>query len=80
MIWNREAETLRPGARAALQLERLRQSVAWAGERVPFHQARLGRARPDRLAQLAELPSALASVVTDRGILGVRRGGAGDGG
>lgn len=56
MIWNREAETLRPGARAALQLERLRQSVAWAAERVPFHQARLGRARPDRLAQLAELP------------------------
>jgi len=56
MIWNRAAETLRPGARAALQLERLRQSVAWAAERVPFHQARLGRARPDRLAQLAELP------------------------
>jgi len=56
MIWNREAETLRPGARAALQLERSRQSVAWAAERVPFHQARLGRARPDRLAQLAELP------------------------
>jgi phenylacetate-CoA ligase len=56
MIWNHEAETLRPVARAALQLERLRQSVAWAAERVPFHQARLGRARPDRLAQLAELP------------------------
>lgn len=56
MIWNREAETLTAGARAALQLERLRQSVAWAAERVPFHQARLGRARPDRLAQLAELP------------------------
>jgi len=56
MIWNREAETLRPGPRAALQLERLRQSVAWAAERVPFHQARLGRVRPDRLAQLAELP------------------------
>ena len=56
MIWNREAETLSAGARAALQLERLRQSVAWAAERVPFHQARLGRASPDRLAQLAELP------------------------
>jgi phenylacetate-CoA ligase len=56
MIWNRDAETLTAGARAALQLERLRQSMAWAVERVPFHQARLGRARPDRLAQLAELP------------------------
>ena len=56
MIWNREAETLRAGARAALQLERLRQSVAWAVERVPFHQARLGGARLDRLGQLAELP------------------------
>ena len=56
MIWNREAETLTAGARAARQLERLRQSVAWAAERVPFHQARLGRTRPDRLAQLAELP------------------------
>ena len=56
MIWNREAETLTAGARAALQLERLQQSVAWAAERVPFHQVRLGRARPDRLAQLAELP------------------------
>ena len=56
MIWNREAETLTAGARAALQLERLRQSVAWAAERVPLHQVRLGRARPDRLAQLAELP------------------------
>jgi phenylacetate-CoA ligase len=56
MIWNRQAETLSAGARATLQLERLRQSVAWATERVPFHRARLGRARPDRLAQLAELP------------------------
>jgi phenylacetate-CoA ligase len=56
MIWNPDAETLRAGARAALQLERLRQSVAWAVERVPFHQARLGHARPDRLGQLAELP------------------------
>jgi phenylacetate-CoA ligase len=56
MIWNREAETLKAGARAALQLERLRQTVAWAAERVPFHRARLGHARPERLAQLAELP------------------------
>jgi phenylacetate-CoA ligase len=50
------AETLDPGARAALQLERLRQSVAWAIERVPFHRERLGRRRIERLDDLATLP------------------------
>jgi phenylacetate-CoA ligase len=56
MIYNRDAETLGAAARTTLQLERLRQSVAWAVERVPFHRARLGGTPPDRLAQLAELP------------------------
>lgn len=56
MIWNREAETLRPGARAALQLERLRQSLSWAIERVPFHRARLAGGPVDRLEDVAALP------------------------
>ena len=45
MIWNREAETLDARTRAALQLERLQQSVAWAIERVPFHRDRLSGGR-----------------------------------
>jgi phenylacetate-CoA ligase len=56
MIWNREAETLAPGARAALQLERLRQTVAWATERVPFHRERLTGCRVERLEDLTALP------------------------
>jgi phenylacetate-CoA ligase len=56
MIWNREAETLAPGARAALQLERLRQTVAWATERVPFHRDRLAGRRVERLEDLTALP------------------------
>ena len=56
MIYNPEAETLAAGARAALQLERLRQTVAWATERVPFYRERLATARVDRLADLAALP------------------------
>ncbi len=56
MIWNAEAETLNAGARAALQLARLQQSVAWAVERVPFHHDRLGGRRLGRLEDLATLP------------------------
>jgi phenylacetate-CoA ligase len=56
MIWNREAETLAPGARAALQFERLRQTVAWATERVPFHRDRLAGRRVERLEDLTALP------------------------
>jgi len=56
MIWNREAETLAPGARAALQLQRLRQSVAWATERVAFHRDRLQGHRLERLEDLPTLP------------------------
>jgi phenylacetate-CoA ligase len=56
MIWNREAETLDTSARAALQLERLRQTVAWATERVPFHRDRLTGRRVERLEDLTALP------------------------
>jgi phenylacetate-CoA ligase len=56
MLWNAAAETLAPGARAALQLERLQATVAWAIERVPFHRDRLTGARLGRLDDLGALP------------------------
>jgi phenylacetate-CoA ligase len=56
VIYDRAAETLAPAARAALQLERLRQSVAWAVERVAFHRDRLGGVVVERLADLSRLP------------------------
>ena len=52
MIWNPEAETQAPAARAALQSERLRDIVAWAVERVPFHRERLGGRRVRGLEDL----------------------------
>jgi phenylacetate-CoA ligase len=56
MIWNPEAETLAAAPRAALQLQRLQQSLAWAIERVPFHRERLAGQRLGRLEDLAGLP------------------------
>jgi phenylacetate-CoA ligase len=56
MIWNPEAETLAAAPRAALQLRRLQQSLAWALERVPFHRERLAGQRLGRLEDLAGLP------------------------
>lgn len=56
MIWNPEAEREAPAARAARQLERLRESVAWATARVPFHAARLANAHLRGLDDLAALP------------------------
>jgi phenylacetate-CoA ligase len=56
MLWNPAAETLAPAARAALQLERLQGTVAWAIERVPFHRDRLAGARLIRLEDLGALP------------------------
>jgi phenylacetate-CoA ligase len=44
MIWNPEAETMAPAARRALQLERLREALAWAGARVPFYRDALAAA------------------------------------
>jgi len=55
-IWNPEAETQAPAARAALQLERLRQTVAWTVERVPFYRERLAAARLRALEDLPALP------------------------
>lgn len=56
MIFDRPAETLERSARAALQLERLRATIAWAVERVAFHRDRLRDARIDTLTDLARLP------------------------
>ncbi|MET0851838.1 MAG: hypothetical protein ABW020_11950 [Candidatus Rokuibacteriota bacterium] len=38
MIWNVGGETMSQPEREALQRERLRRSVAWAADRVPFYQ------------------------------------------
>ena len=55
-MWNPRAETLAPRERAALQLERLRETVAWARERVPFYRDRLDPGPPASLDDLARLP------------------------
>src|SRR5947209_4024314 len=49
MIWNPRAEAQSPGDRAALQLARLKETLAWAIGRVPFYWERLGAARVERL-------------------------------
>ena len=54
MIWNRQAETMRPSARQALQLARLNETLAWAHARVPFYAGWPAGVR--RLADLSELP------------------------
>jgi phenylacetate-CoA ligase len=56
MMFDARAETLECGARQALQLERLRATVAWAVERVAFHRERLAGARLPSLSDLARLP------------------------
>ena len=56
MIWNRQAEAMAPAARARLQLERLRETLAWAVERVAFHRERLEGATLKTLDDLARLP------------------------
>ncbi len=56
MIWNPAAETQDPGARQALQLARLRETLAWAAGRVPFYRERLGGVVVKGLEDLARLP------------------------
>lgn len=57
MIWNREAETMPRAQLQALQLDRLRWSLRWAYERVPFHQRQFDAAgaHPDQLRTLDDL-------------------------
>src|SRR5256885_9817377 len=56
MIWNPRAEAQSPADRAALQLTRLKKTVAWAFGRVRFYWERRGAARVERLDDLARLP------------------------
>ena len=65
MIWNAEAETLSRAARARLQLERLRETIGWAAERVAFHRERLVGVEVRRLDDLARLPFVRKSDLRD---------------
>jgi phenylacetate-CoA ligase len=56
VIFDPRAETLGRAAREALQLERLRATLAWAVERVAFHRERLDGADVKTLGDLARLP------------------------
>jgi phenylacetate-CoA ligase len=57
MIWNRDVETMPRAKLRQLQLERLRWSVQWAYDRVPYHKNRLAAAgvSPGQLRSLDDL-------------------------
>jgi phenylacetate-CoA ligase len=55
-MWNAAAETQPRAEREALQLARLRETLAWARARVAFHRERLGDAEPRTLDDLRRLP------------------------
>src|SRR4030095_10466467 len=57
MIWNKDVETMPRPALRELQLERLRWSVQWAYDRVPFHRRRLAAAgvASERIRSLDDL-------------------------
>jgi phenylacetate-CoA ligase len=57
MIWNRDVETMPRAHLRQLQLERLRWSVQWAYDRVPYHKNRLAAAgvSPGQLRSLDDL-------------------------
>jgi len=56
VIWSPAAERLTRAAREALQWERLRATLAWATERVPFYAERLRGRAVRGLGELATLP------------------------
>ncbi len=56
MIWNPAAETMKAEARRAVQLERLRDTVRWAVERVAFYGERVARPEFRGLDDLHTLP------------------------
>ncbi|MBI2462479.1 MAG: phenylacetate--CoA ligase [Candidatus Rokubacteria bacterium] len=58
MIWDLPVETAPRETLEALQLERLRRTLEWIRERVPFYRARLGEAglAPSDLRSLQDLP------------------------
>jgi len=57
-MWNPERETMPRPALAALQAERLRRSVTYACERVPYYRAKMEAAgvRPESVRGLEDLP------------------------
>lgn len=57
MIWNPAVESLPRDSMRAMQIERLRAAVAWAGERVPFYRNALAEAgvEPSTLKSLEDL-------------------------
>ena len=57
MIWNPAAETMPRAELERLQLERLRETLAWAETRVPLYRDRLNRVRlvPEAIQSLADL-------------------------
>src|SRR5262249_56673599 len=56
VIWNARAETQPRAEREALQLARLRETVAWAHDRVAFYRERLGAVDTRTLDDLRRLP------------------------
>jgi phenylacetate-CoA ligase len=56
LIWNPAAETQPRAEREALQLARLRETLGWARERVPFYRERLASPELRALGDLAALP------------------------
>jgi phenylacetate-CoA ligase len=58
MIWNPGSETMPRSELEALQLERLRRSLRWAAERIPFFRDAFAAARvaPESIQSLADLP------------------------
>lgn len=76
MIWNPAAEAQPAGERAALQLARLRETVAWAAARVPFYRERLAGIEVRTLEDLARLPFTRKGDLRDQypfGLLAVPR-------
>ena len=67
MIWNPDVETMPRAKLAELQLERLRWSVRWAYDRVPFHKQRLDAAgvTPGQIRSLDDLRRLPFMVKTD---------------
>jgi phenylacetate-coenzyme A ligase PaaK-like adenylate-forming protein len=56
MIWNPAAETQSKAERASLQLARLRETLAWASDRVPFYREQLAGTDVRSLPDLGRLP------------------------
>jgi phenylacetate-CoA ligase len=77
MIWNPAAERMTRAARETLQEERLRATLAWVAERVPFYAERLRGRAVRGLGDLAALPFTRKSDLREHypfGLFAVPRG------